>query len=68
MYTVKTGYQKLKAGEHIRKSKPSFSNVVDKMVWKVIWGLGVLSKMKNFMWRVYNNALPVGGTMKEKGD
>ena len=63
MYIVKTGYQKLKTGKHIRKSKPSFSNIMDKMVWKVIWGLVVPSKMKIFMWKVCNNALPVGDTL-----
>ena len=45
------------------KSKPSSSNIVNKIVWNVIWGLVVPSKIKKIIWRVCNNALPVGDAL-----
>ena len=63
MYYVKFGYNKLKTYVVAKNSLPSTFHTIDKVVWKVIWGLGVPSKIKNFLWRLCNNALSIGETL-----
>ena len=58
-YSVRTGYQKLKKENFVIAEGPSISHLMDKDVWNIIWGLGVPSKVRIFLWRVCNEALPV---------
>lgn len=59
MFTVKSGYH------FIHKSLPntsttSSSHMVDKKVWKVIWNINTLPKVRHFLWRAITNSLPIG--------
>ena len=68
VYFVKSGYHKMKSDAGVRNNRPSTSHIVDMVVWKVIWGLWVPSKIKNFMWRLCNNALLVGEALWKRSD
>ncbi|KAK8274010.1 hypothetical protein V6Z11_D10G045200 [Gossypium hirsutum] len=51
-YTVKEGYHLLKKKEEgNRIKKPSSSHCVDEKLWKIIWSLKTLPKVKMFLWR-----------------
>ena len=49
VYSFKSGYHKLKGEGIALNNKPSSSHMVDKSVWKIIWGLKVPSKIQNFL-------------------
>ena len=53
-YSVKSGYRFLTDNS----AQPQVSNQ-DLAFWKKLWSLGVLSKVKNFVWRASWEALPV---------
>ena len=35
------------------------AHVVDPDVWKVVWGLKVQNKIRNFLWKAIHNSIPV---------
>ena len=59
VYSVKSGYNKLKSGERMVNKKASLSRWVDKDIWKIIWKLKVPSKILVFLWRICNSAIPI---------
>uniref|UniRef100_A0A803P8W5 Reverse transcriptase domain-containing protein n=1 Tax=Cannabis sativa TaxID=3483 RepID=A0A803P8W5_CANSA len=54
-YTVKSGYHLAESIDKINKSSTSSSNG---NWWKRLWALKLPKKVKNFVWRVINDALP----------
>ncbi|KAK7836263.1 putative protein phosphatase 2c 53 [Quercus suber] len=38
----------------------------DNSVWKIIWGLSVQSKVRNFLWRSCHNAIPVKQNLRQR--
>ena len=56
--TVKTGYHTLKDEEIADENrKASGSHYVKEKVWKKIWKLPIVLKVRNFMWRASGNYL-----------
>ena len=59
-YIVKIGYHTLKNEERAGENrKDSGSHYVKEKVWKKIWKLPVVSKVRNFMWRACGNYLAI---------
>ncbi|XP_054806327.1 uncharacterized protein LOC129309003 [Prosopis cineraria] len=59
-YSVKLGYvaaTRPNIGVDIYRPGSSRSRLMDGSVWKVVWNLKVMLKVKHFMWRLMNNAL-----------
>ena len=56
VYFVKFGYKMLsqEVGDSAIRAY-----VVDPDVWKVVWGLKVQNKIRNFLWRAIRNSIPV---------
>ena len=62
-YSAKSGYYFLKS--EVRSSSPPRHQVTDqkKSMWKKIWQLAVPCKVRNFVWRVRQNAIPTKSNM-----
>nr|POF27258.1 hypothetical protein CFP56_12599 [Quercus suber] len=56
VYTVKYGYKILSQEVVVSDYR---AQGVDKDVWKVVWGLKVQNKIRNFIWRAIRNSIPV---------
>ena len=56
-YTCRSGYRFLKEESELL-AYPQAPPVCDKKVWKAIWKMQVLPKIRNFIWRACRNALP----------
>ncbi|KAH1048380.1 hypothetical protein J1N35_039164 [Gossypium stocksii] len=66
-YTVKEGYHLLKKKEEgNRIKKPSSSHCVDEKLWKIIWSLKTLPKVKIFLWRACRNLLVTSHNLCKK--
>nr|POE50682.1 putative ribonuclease h protein [Quercus suber] len=63
-YTVKSS-SKFLAEEQCRSQQSSFTHN-DNGLWKMIWGLSVPRKVRNFLWRACQNALPVKYNLKRR--
>ena len=35
-------------------------------LWKVLWHMDILPKVKNFIWRLLHNALPLGANLLKR--
>ncbi|XP_075670030.1 uncharacterized protein LOC142639779 [Castanea sativa] len=60
-YTSKSGYRFLKSKEDT--SEVSIQLMEDRELWRGIWSLQVLNKVKNFTWRACRNSLPTKGNL-----
>ena len=56
VYTVKSGYKLLSQEIEVSDFK---AQGVDNVVWKVVWGLKVQNKIRNFIWRAIRNSILV---------
>ena len=65
-YTVKSGYFFLKTESKNGSNEVGSSSEHTKPVWKQIWKLDVLSKVKNFLWRACRNALPTNANLVQR--
>nr|POE50556.1 putative ribonuclease h protein [Quercus suber] len=63
-YTVKSG-SKFLAEEQCRSEQSSFTHN-DNGMWKMIWGLYVPPKVRNFLWRACQKALHVKYNLKRR--
>ncbi|XP_075636584.1 uncharacterized protein LOC142608791 [Castanea sativa] len=54
VYTVKSGYKLLSQEVKVSDFK---AQGVDNEVWKMVWGLKVQNKIKNFIWRAIRNSI-----------
>ncbi|XP_023898698.1 uncharacterized protein LOC112010585 [Quercus suber] len=63
-YTVKSGCKFL-AKDELHNQSPTHSNQNNDL-WKLIWGLEVLNKIKNFVWRSSKDAIPVRKNLKKR--
>ncbi|XP_057811715.1 uncharacterized protein LOC131025953 [Salvia miltiorrhiza] len=63
MYTVKSGYWL--ASLQRRRADPSTSDQ-SKDLWKWIWSLEVIPKVKMFMWKCLAEALPTNSALRKK--
>lgn len=58
-YSVKNGYHWTMANiSGVQSMLPHNSHQVDKHVWRAIWKLKVIPKIKLFFWRALSDALP----------
>ena len=55
VYTCKSGYRFLKEEAEMEATIPPLR---DKHVWKAIWSMQVPQKVKMFIWRACQNAMP----------
>ena len=63
IYSVKSGYKLLSQ----EVGDAAFINhVVDPAVWKVVWGLKVQNKIRNFLWRAIRNSIPVKSNLMQR--
>ncbi|KAF7812457.1 reverse transcriptase [Senna tora] len=68
VYQVKIGYRCEKAVvDKLVDRKPSCSRVIPSKLWKEIWGLKVIPRVKNFIWRVCSDAIPTGEAQVRRG-
>lgn len=65
VYSVKTAYHNLRAKRIAKAPRPSHQ--MFKGLWKRIWTALVHSKIKNFIWRVAKNYIPVKANLFKKG-
>lgn len=67
LLSVKSAYNFIEASNTSPNHLPkvSSSTVMEKF-WKVIWRLELPKKIKLFIWRAYNNGIPVGTGMMRK--
>ncbi|KAF7825003.1 uncharacterized protein G2W53_023147 [Senna tora] len=56
-YTVKTGYNKAAKDRNVEPASSS-SLSSSEGLWKAIWSAKVAPKVKSFLWKLCNNALP----------
>lgn len=63
-YTVKSGYKFL-VREKLHNRSPGHSDHNSEL-WKLIWGLDVLNKVKNFVWKSSRDAIPVKKNLKRR--
>jgi len=56
-YSCKSGYMFLKEEEELQLN-PQTPPICDKRVWKEVWQMQVLPKIKKFLWRACRNVLP----------
>ena len=64
LYTVKLGYKFL-ASEELNNWSPRHSDRNSEL-WKLIWGLDVPNKVKNFVWRSGKDAIPLKANLKRR--
>ncbi|CAL2253031.1 unnamed protein product [Prunus armeniaca] len=57
LYSIKSGYHFLRSREHNDSSMGQSSHMIPDLVWKLIWNLKTLPKIKLFCWRVLNKAV-----------
>ncbi|KAL9679475.1 hypothetical protein QQ045_017337 [Rhodiola kirilowii] len=68
-YTVKSGYEVIKAHEDCSKQgigEQSDKNALVKF-WKKIWSAAIPNKVKIFCWRLYYNSLPDAFNLRKRG-
>ncbi|CAL9006913.1 unnamed protein product [Prunus brigantina] len=59
IYSVKSGYHCLHSVNRLSLTESSHSSVsIPVLVWKALWKIRTLPKIKNFLWRVMANAIP----------
>lgn len=58
-YSVKSGYHIIRRMKQPEDSTASSSSRIDKRVWKVIWQINILQKIKIFLWKAVQNIIPV---------
>lgn len=58
VYSVKSGYHKLKRIEGAADLGPSSSSTVQAHIWKLVWNTTVPQKIKVFVWKACLNILP----------
>lgn len=58
-YSTKSGYRRLFDMEGKQARNTNTSHVIPIESWHTIWNAKVPQKIKQFMWKVYHNALPV---------
>ena len=63
-YIAKSGYKFL-AKEELHSQFPAHSDH-NSDLWKLIWGLDVPKKIKNFIWRSSKDAIPVKKNLKRR--
>ena len=63
-YTVKSGYNFLASAETDQTITANPRH--DGGIWKLVWSLSVPNKVKNFLWRVYKEALPVKRNLRRR--
>ena len=63
-YSVKSGYNFL-AMENMETQAPRLS-VQGNEIWKLVWGLWIPNKVKNFIWRLCRDAIPVKKNLKKR--
>ena len=63
-YTVKSGYKFL-AKDELQNQSPAHSDQNNDL-WKLIWGLDVPNKIKNFVWRSSRDAILVKKNLKKR--
>lgn len=56
-YSCKSGYRFLKEEAKLQSNLQA-PPICDKRLWKEIWQMQAPSKIKNFLWKAYCNALP----------
>ncbi|KAF7844736.1 reverse transcriptase [Senna tora] len=60
-YVVKTGYKFARdVVEPVRSLDPSCSFVTPSSLWKAIWGVKAVPKVRNFLWRACTSSIPTG--------
>lgn len=65
-FSVKFAYYLAK--EENQREEASSSIEVRNKLWKAVWGVRVMPKIRNFAWRATNNALHVGVNLKKRLD
>ena len=63
-YTVKSSYNFL-ANENLN-TQALGQSVQDSGIWKLVWGLRVPNKVKNFIWRLCRDVVPVKKNLKKR--
>ena len=63
-YTVRSGYKFL-AKDELQNQSPAHSDQNNDL-WKLIWGLDVPNKIKNFVWRSSRDAILVKKNLKKR--
>ena len=63
IYSTKSGYYFLKT--EVRMSSPprNHASMQTKSLWKRIWQMAVLCKVRNFVWRACRNAIPTNSNL-----
>ena len=63
IYSTKSGYYFLKT--EVRMSSPprNHASMQTKSLWKRIWKMAVLCKVRNFVWRARRNAIPTNSNL-----
>ena len=61
-YTVKSGYNFLTAAKTDQTTTANPRQ--DGGIWKLVWSFSVPNKVKNFLWRVCKEALPMKRNLK----
>lgn len=63
-YSVKSGYcHAIGDSPLVSMDRASSSHVVNKEIWRVLWGARVTPKIRNFMWRAITNSIPTGANL-----
>lgn len=65
IYSVKSAYHLL-IEENMRQV-PSSSSLLNSKLWKAIWKAPVPNNIRNFLWRIVKNILPVRVNLRKKG-
>ena len=58
-YSVKTGYHIANESNQYNADRPSTSTILPSSFWNRLWNIKIANKIKIFLWRMCNNALPV---------
>lgn len=65
-FSVKTGYFQAKKHEPCRQQGPSSSGRISEKLWELVWKVNVPQKIKHFLWKICQNAIPVGENLWKK--
>lgn len=66
LFTVKSGYRTAKAASNNNQSLATSSSHPTQFLWLTIWGAKIPQKIKSFLWKACNNALPVKKGLKRR--